>query len=97
MFTPDSSKSTMNRIAAALKVGAVLVLMGLLVVATERPMLLSPRSAVNAAQVRALAKTRSMAQKAPQADGADAAAVFGYSPSGVPGPAGPVEDLPPRL
>ena len=94
MFTPDSSKSIMNRIGTALKVGAMLVLMGLLVVATERPMLLSPRSAVNAAQVRALAKTRSMAQKAPQADGA---AVFGYSPPSAPVSTGPVEDLPPRF
>lgn len=100
MFTPHSSKSTIDRVAASLKLAVVLVLLGLIVVATERPMLLSPAGAVtvshDAAYVTEQAKTRAGA--APETSAVTSAADgFVYFPSQFSVPTGPVEDLPPQF
>lgn len=101
MFTPHSSKSTIDRVAASLKLAVVLVLLGLIVVATERPMLLSPAGAVTVAhdaayvteqaKMRAGAASSTGAAVTPAADGAV------YFPSQFSAPTGPVEDLPPQF
>jgi hypothetical protein len=96
MFTLHSSKPIISRVAASLKFAVLLVLLGLIVVATERPMLLSPAGAVtvadDAANVGEQAKAWASASAA-----ASAAGDFGYFPSQFPAPSGPVEDLPPQF
>lgn len=86
MFTPDSSKSIMTRIGTSLKVGVMLVLLGLLVVATERPMLLSPAAAVTAAE-----------DASHRANERAATTAFAYLPAQYPAPSGPIEELPPQF
>ena len=104
MFTLHSSKSTIGRVAASLKFAVLLVLLGLIVVATERPMLLSPAGAVTTAS-----------QAAYVADQAGAKAAVGprSAPDVAAAPSvdecqvyfrrnsrrrrGPVEDLPPQF
>ena len=97
MFTPHSTKSTLDRVAASLKFGVLLVLLGLIVVATERPMLLSPAGAVTTASQashvadQARTKTARAPAAAPSVDDVT------YFPSQFPAPSGPVEDLPPQF
>lgn len=100
MFTTDSSKSIMTRVGTSLKVAAMLVLLGLLVVATERPMLLSPADAVTRTEEASYVAERVKAL--PLIHGASVAAAsatgdFDYLPSHFAAPAGPSEDLPPQF
>jgi len=102
MLTLHNSKPIISRVAASLKFAVLLVLLGLIVVATERPMLLSPAGAVtvadDAAYMADQAKTQASTSAAP-ASGAAAPAAdeFKYFPSQFPAPTGPVEDLPPEF
>jgi hypothetical protein len=103
MLTLHSSKPIISRVAASLKFAVLLVLLGLIVVATERPMLLTPAGAVtvadDAAYVADQAKAVASAGTAPAASAAAAPAAgeFKYFPSQFPAPTGPVEDLPPEF
>ena len=97
MFAPDNSKSIMARVATSLKIGAMLVLLGLLVIATERPMLLSPPSTVNAAEAKLHARTEAIEKQRMQANDVRAAARLDYLPSRAPGPRGPIEDSSPQF
>jgi hypothetical protein len=95
MFTPHSSKPSMGRVASSLKYGVILLLLGFIVVATERPMLLSPAGAVTVAEqakARAEASGTSATSGAPVPGPDDT-----YFPSQFPAPNGPVEDLPPQF
>ena len=96
MLTLHGSKPIISRVAASLKFAALLVLLGLIVVATERPMLLTPAGAVTMADdpayVAAQAKARTSGVAA-----APAAGEFTYFPSQFAAPTGPVEDLPPQF
>ena len=96
MLTLHSTKPIISRVAASLKFAVLLALLGLIVVATERPMLLTPAGAVtmvdDAAYVAAQAKA-----PAPRAAAAPAADEFTYFPSQFAAPTGPVEDLPPQF
>jgi hypothetical protein len=96
MLTLHNSKPIISRVAASLKFAVLLVLLGLIVVATERPTLLSPAGAVtmvdDAAYVAAQAKA-----PAPRAAAAPAVDEFTYFPSQFAAPTGPVEDLPPQF
>ena len=96
MLSLHNSKPIISRVAASLKFAVLLVLLGLIVVATERPTLLSPAGAVtmvdDAAYVAAQAKA-----PAPRAAAAPAADEFTYFPSQFAAPTGPVEDLPPQF
>lgn len=98
MLTLHSSKPIISRVAASLKFAVLLVLLGLIVVATERPMLLTPAGAVtvadDAAYVAAQAKVNAPAPSAAAARSADE---FKYFPSQFDAPTGPVEDLPPQF
>jgi hypothetical protein len=102
MFTLHSSKRPVSRVAASLKYGLILVLLGLIVVATERPMLLSPAGAVtvadDAAYVADQARTKAAPAPtvAPDAAGPSVDDVT-YYPSQFPAPSGPVQDLPPQF
>jgi hypothetical protein len=103
MLTLHSSKPIVSRVAASLKFAVLLALLGLIVVATERPMLLTPAGAVtvadDAAYVAAQAKVKdpASAAPAPSAAAAPAADEFKYFPSQFAAPTGPVEDLPPQF
>ena len=102
MLTLHDSKPIISRVAASLKFAVLLVLLGLIVVATERPMLLTPAGAVtvadDAAYVAAQAKAKAPASavtapSAPAAPSSD----FAYFPSQFAAPIGPVEELPPQF
>jgi hypothetical protein len=103
MLTLHDSKPIISRVAASLKFAVLLVLLGLIVVATERPMLLTPAGAVtvadDAAYVAAQAKVKAPASAAPAPSAAAAPATdgFTYFPSQFAAPTGPVEDLPPQF
>lgn len=103
MFTLHSTKSTIGRVAASLKFAVLLVLLGLIVVATERPMLLSPAGAVTtASQAFHVAdqdrtKAASAPAAAPDASAPSVDDVTYYFPSQFAAPRGPVEDLPPQF
>ena len=103
MLTLHNSKPIISRVAASLKFAVLLILLGLIVVATERPMLLSPAGAVTVgddpAYLAYQAKPQASASAAPSASAATAPAPdgFTYFPSQFPAPAGPVEDLPPQF
>ena len=91
MFTPHSSKPSLGRVASSLKYGLILVLLGVIVVATERPMLLSPAGAVTVAgQAKARAEASASTVPAAPVPGAEDT----YFPSQFPAPNRPVEDLP---
>jgi hypothetical protein len=93
MFTLHSSKPIISRVAASLKFAVVLVLLGLIVVATERPMLLSPAGAVTVGDDPPFlaGATATSVAPAPAADEAT------YFPSQFAAPTGPVQDLPPQF
>jgi hypothetical protein len=103
MLTLHNSKPIISRVAASLKFAVLLILLGLIVVATERPMLLTPAGAVtvadDAAYVADQAKVAASTSAAPAASvaAAPAANEFKYFPSQFPAPTGPVEDLPPEF
>jgi hypothetical protein len=103
MFTLHSSKPIISRIAASLKFAVLLLLLGLIVVATERPMLLTPAGAVtvadDAAYVADQAKSRALTSATPAASAAAAPAAddFTYFPSQFGAPSGPVDELPPQF
>ena len=100
MLTLHNSKPIISRVAASLKFAVLLILLGLIVVATERPMLLTPAGAVtiadDAAYVADQAKAKAPASGAPAASAAAAPAAdeFKYFPSQFPAPTGPVVELP---
>lgn len=102
MLTLHDSKPVISRVAASLKFAVLLVLLGLIVVATERPMLLTPAGAVtvadDAAYVAAQARAKAPASAVPAPSAAAAPATdFTYFPSQFPAPTGPVEELPPQF
>jgi hypothetical protein len=103
MLTLHDSKPIISRVAASLKFAVLLVLLGLIVVATERPMLLTPAGAVTVADdaayvaAQAKAKAPSGAAAAPGIATWPAADDFTYFPSQFAAPTGPVEDLPPQF
>ena len=103
MLTLHDSKPIISRVAASSKFAVLLILLGLIVVATERPMLLTPAGAVtvtdDAAYVADQAKRQASTSAAPTARAAAAPAAdeFKYFPSQFPAPTGPVEDLPPEF
>jgi hypothetical protein len=100
MLTLHNSKPIISRVAASLKFAVLLILLGLIVVATERPMLLTPAGAVtiadDAAYVADQAKAKASASAAPTASAAavPAADEFKYFPSQFAAPTGPVVELP---
>jgi hypothetical protein len=104
MFTTDSSKP-FSRFASYLKFGVLLVLLGLIVVATERPMLLTPAGAMtvanHASYVSEQAKARASTQGVTTAPAPDAVPppgdAFAYFPSQFNERAGAAEDLPPQF
>lgn len=97
MSTLQSSKPIISRVAESLKFAVLLVLLGLIVVATERPMLFTHAGAVTvteryvADQANAKASTGAARAATPAADDP------GYFPSQFRAPTGPVEDLPPQF
>jgi hypothetical protein len=102
MLTLHDSKPIVSRVAASLKFAVLLVLLGLIVVATERPMLLTPAGAVtvadDAAYVAAQARAKAPASAVPAPNAAAApAADFTYFPSQFAVPTGPIEELPPQF
>ena len=103
MLTLHNWKPIISRVAASLKFAVLLMLLGLIVVATERPMLLTPAGvftvADDAAYVADQAKAAASASAAAAASvaAAPAANEFKYFPSQFPAPTGPVEDLPPEF
>jgi hypothetical protein len=102
MLTLHSSKPIISRVAASLKFAVLLVLLGLIVVATERPMLLTPAGAVTVADDAAYVADQAKVKAASAAPAANAAAApaadgFRYFPSQFAAPTGPVEDLPPQF
>jgi hypothetical protein len=102
MLILHDSRPIISRVAASLKFAVLLILLGLIVVATERPMLLTPAGAVtvadDAAYVAGQAKAASPgAAPATSVAAAPAVGEFKYFPSQFPAPTGPVEDLPPEF
>lgn len=97
MLTLHNSKPIISRVAASLKFAVLLILLGLIVVATERPMLLTPAGAVTVADDAAYVADQAKARASPSAAAASAADDFIYFPSQFPAPNGPVEDLPPQF
>ena len=99
MRTLNDSKPIISRVASSLKFAVLLVLLGLIVVATERPMLLSPAGAVTVgddpAYLAGPAATSVVPARAVAA--APAADQATYFPSQFAAPTGPVEDLPPQF
>jgi hypothetical protein len=99
MFTSHSTKSTIGRFAASLKFAVLLVLLGLIVVATERPVLLSPAGAVTtayqASHVADQARTKAVPEPHALAPAVDD--VTYYFPSQFAAPSGPAEELPPQF
>jgi len=99
MLTLHDSKPIISRVAASLKFAVLLILLGLIVVATERPMLLTPAGAVtiadDAAYVADQAKAKASASAAPATSAAavPAADEFKYFPSQFAAPTGPVVEL----
>ena len=69
MFTLHSSKPTVDRVAASLKFALLLVLLGLIVVATERPMLLTPAGAVTVSDDAPMWPNRRKTQRSAPHDG----------------------------
>ena len=98
MFTLDSSKPIIRRVATSLKLGVLLALLGLIVVATERPILLTPAGASDASYVAGQARPRTTASNTQARTAASPAdGDFTYFPSQFAAPTGPVEDLPPQF
>ena len=99
MLKLHSSKPVISRVAASLKFAVLLVLLGLIVVATERPMLLSPAGAVTVGDDPAFlaGPTATSVAPAPAAAKAPAAGETTYFPSQFAAPTGPVQDLPPQF
>jgi hypothetical protein len=102
MFTLDSSKPIIRRVATSLKLGVLLALLGLIVVATERPILLTPAGAVtvasDASYVAGQARPRTPASNTQARTAASSAdSDFTYFPSQFAAPTGPVADLPPQF
>ena len=99
MLTLHNSKPIISRVAASLKFAVLLILLGLIVVATERPMLLTPAGAVTVGDDPAYlaGATATSVTPAASAAAAPAADEFKYFPSQFPAPTGPVEDLPPEF
>jgi hypothetical protein len=98
MFTLHSSKSITTRIGTSLKVGVLLVLLGLIAVATERPTLLAPAGAVTRAEeMSGVAQHAKAAAVAPAATAPATGEIEYFPPSRFPAPNGPVEDLPPQF
>lgn len=102
MLTTDSS-TPFSRFASYLKFGVLLVLLGLIVVATERPMLLTPAGAMtvanHASYVAEQAKPRAVTQGAAPAPDAvlPPGDAFVYFPSQFRESSGAGEDLPPQF
>ena len=104
MLTTDSSKP-FSRFASYLKFGVLLVLLGLIVVATERPMLLTPAGAMtvanHASYVAEQVKPRAATQGVTTAPAPDAVLppgdAFVYFPSQFRESSGAGEDLPPQF
>lgn len=101
MFTLHSTKSTLGRVATSLKVGVLLLLLGLIVVATERPMLLSPAGAATTANeasyVAEHTRTKAASAVAPDTASPSVDDVTYYFPSQFAAPSGPAEELPPQF
>lgn len=99
MLTLHSSKPIISRVAASLKFAVLLVLLGLIVVATERPMLLTPAGAVTVGDDPAYlaGATATSAMPAPAVSPAPAVDETTYFPSQFAAPTGPVQDLPPQF
>ena len=103
MLTLHNSKPIISRVAASLKFAVLLVLLGLIVVATERPMLLSPAGAVtvadDAAYVadQAKAEPRPASRRRPAPPQRPQPTNSRISRRNLPAPTGPVEDLPPQF
>jgi hypothetical protein len=99
MLTLHNSKPIISRVAASLKFAVLLVLLGLIVVATERPMLLSQAGAVTVGDDPAYlaGATATSVTPAPVTAPVPAADGVTYFPSQFPAPTGPVEDLPPEF
>ncbi len=99
MLTLHDSKPIISRVAASLKFAVLLILLGLIVVATERPMLLSPAGAVTVGDDPAYlaGATATSVTPAPATAAAPAADEVKYFPSQFPAPTGPVQDLPPQF
>jgi hypothetical protein len=99
MLTLHNSKPIISRVAASLKFAVLLILLGLIVVATERPMLLTPAGAVTVGDDPAYlaGATATSVTPAPATATVPAADGFTYFPSQFPAPTGPVEDLPPEF
>jgi hypothetical protein len=99
MLTLHNSKPIISRIAASLKFAVLLVLLGLIVVATERPMLLSPAGAVTIGDDPAYlaGPTATSVRPAPAVAAAPAPDESTYFPSQFAAPAGAVQDLPPQF
>lgn len=99
MLTLHNSKPIISRVASSLKFAVLLVLLGLIVVATERPMLLSPAGAVTVGDDPAYLAGPAATSVAPTpaAAAAPAAGEATYFPSQFAAPTGPVQDLPPQF
>ena len=101
MSTLQSSKPIISRVATSLKFVVLLVLLGLIVVATERPMLLTHAGAVTVTEGyvadQASAKASTGAVPAAGSAATPAADDLTYFPSQFTAPSGPVEDLPPQF
>lgn len=100
MSTLQSSKPIISRVATSLKFVVLLVLLGLIVVATERPMLLTHAGAVTVTEgyvAEANAKASTGAVPAAGSAATPAADDLTYFPSQFTAPSGPVEDLPPQF
>lgn len=97
MSTLQSSKPIISRVAASLKFAVLLVLLGLIVVATERPILLTHAGAVTVTQGYVADQASAKAVPAASSTATPAADDPAYFPSQFRAPNGPVEDLPPQF
>ena len=99
MLKLHGSKPVINRVAASLKFAVLLVLLGLIVVATERPMLLSPAGAVTVGDDPPFlaGATATSVTPAPATAAAPAAGESVYFPSQFAAPTGPANELPPQF
>ena len=104
MFTPHTTKSTIGRVATSLKLVVVLMLLGLIAIATERPMLLTSARAVTvparAAYLAQHGTPRASTGVAPSASTAAATTAADgavYFPSQFNESSGAGEDLPPQF
>jgi hypothetical protein len=101
MFTLDSSKPIIRRVATSLKLGVLLALLGLIVVATERPILLTPAGAVtvasDASYVAGQARPRTPASNTQARTAASSAdSDFTYFPSQFASAAAVLTEIEPR-